>query len=67
MAALTLFAVLVLLIAIGVPIAVALGMSSLTVILLYETTTPLFQARSIVTALNSYPLLAVPCLFWREN
>jgi C4-dicarboxylate transporter DctM subunit len=42
------------------PIAIALGMSSTIVILLYGTSTLLFQARSIVTAVNSYPLLAVP-------
>ncbi len=60
MEALLLFALLFFFIAIGVPIAISLGMSSLVIILMYGTSTVLFQARSIVTAVNSYPLLAVP-------
>lgn len=60
MAAIVLFGLLFLFIAVGIPIAIALGMSSMVVIFMYGTTTLLFQARSIVTAINSYPLLAVP-------
>jgi C4-dicarboxylate transporter DctM subunit len=59
-AAIVLFGLLFLFIAVGIPIAIALGMSSMVVIFMYGTTTLLFQARSIVTAINSYPLLAVP-------
>jgi C4-dicarboxylate transporter DctM subunit len=59
-AAVVLFGLLVLFIAVGVPIAIALGMSSMAVIFMYGTSTLLFQARSIVTAINSYPLLSVP-------
>jgi C4-dicarboxylate transporter DctM subunit len=60
LAAIVLFGLLFLFIAVGIPIAIALGMSSMVVIFMYGTTTLLFQARSIVTAINSYPLLAVP-------
>ncbi|KMM37246.1 TRAP transporter large permease [Guptibacillus hwajinpoensis] len=60
MEALLLFGLLFFLIAIGVPIAISLGMSSVIVIMLFDTTTLMFQARSIVTSINSYPLLAVP-------
>ena len=60
MAALVLFLILLVLIAVGMPIAISLGMSATIVILTYGTSTMLFQARSIVTAVNSYPLLAVP-------
>lgn len=60
MEAVVLFGLLFLFIAIGVPIAISLGMSSMVVIFMYGTSTLLFQARSIVTAVNSYPLLAVP-------
>lgn len=60
MAALILFGLLFIFIAIGVPIAISLGISSMVIIFVYGTSTILFQARSIVTAVNSYPLLAVP-------
>ncbi len=60
MDAIVLFGFLFLFIALGVPIALALGMASFSVILLFDTSTLLFQSRSIVTAVNSYPLLAVP-------
>jgi len=60
MDSLILFILLLVFIALGVPIAVSLGMSSLVVIMFFNTSTYLFQSRSIVTAINSYPLLAVP-------
>ncbi|MCC3358982.1 TRAP transporter large permease [Bacillus sp. REN16] len=60
MEALVLFGLLFLLIAIGVPIAISLGLSSMLMIFLYGTSTLNLQARSVVTALDSYPLLAVP-------
>jgi len=60
MAALTMFAVLLGCIFIGMPIAFAIGVSSSAAILLFGTTSELFQPRSIITALNSYPILAIP-------
>ena len=48
------------LIVLGMPIAFSLASSATLTILIYDTTTFLFQAKSIVTAVNSYPLLAVP-------
>ena len=59
-AGLFIFVVLLGLIFIGMPIAFALATSATITILIYETTSLLFQAKSIVTAVNSYPLLAVP-------
>ena len=59
-AGLFIFVVLLGLIFVGMPIAFALAASATITIFLYETTTLLFQAKSIVTAVNSYPLLAVP-------
>jgi len=59
-AGLFIFLVLLGLIFIGMPIAFALATSATITIIFYETTTFLFQAKSIVTAVNSYPLLAVP-------
>ena len=47
-------------IVLGMPIAFSLASSATLTILIYDTTTFLFQAKSIVTAVNSYPLLAVP-------
>lgn len=55
-----LFISLLLLILIGMPIAIALALSSALTILLYGTATPLLQVRSVVTAVSSYPLLAIP-------
>lgn len=60
MADLTMFAVLLGCIIIGMPIAFAIGVSSSAAILLFGTTSELFQPRSIITALNSYPILAIP-------
>ncbi|TWT01766.1 TRAP transporter large permease [Planomicrobium sp. CPCC 101079] len=60
MEAIVLFGLLFLLISIGVPIAFSLGISSIAVIFLFQTTTLMFQAKSIVSAINSYPLLAIP-------
>jgi C4-dicarboxylate transporter DctM subunit len=59
-AGLFIFLALLGLIAVGMPIAFALAASATLTIYFYETTTFLFQAKSIVTAVNSYPLLAVP-------
>lgn len=60
MAAGVLFISLLVLILVGMPIAIALAMSSALTILVYGTATPLLQVRSIVTAVSSYPLLAIP-------
>lgn len=60
MAAGVLFISLLVLILIGMPIAIALALSSAVTILVYGTATPLLQVRSIVTAVSSYPLLAIP-------
>lgn len=60
MAAGVLFISLLVLILVGMPIAIALAMSSALTILLYGTATPLLQVRSVVTAVSSYPLLAIP-------
>ncbi|HZG85930.1 TRAP transporter large permease [Paenibacillus sp.] len=60
MEALYLFGFLLFFIAIGIPIAISLGMSSMIFIMLFGTSTLVFQARSVVTAVDSYPLLAVP-------
>lgn len=60
MAAIVLFAALFTFIIIGLPIAIALGLSSCVVIILFDTATPLLNVRSIVTAVQSYPLLAIP-------
>lgn len=59
-AGLFIFLALLGLIFLGMPIAFALATSATITIIFYETTTFLFQAKSIVTAVNSYPLLAVP-------
>lgn len=60
MAAGVLFLTLLILILIGMPIAIALALSSAVTILTFGTATPLLQVRSIVTAVSSYPLLAIP-------
>lgn len=60
MEALVLFGLLFLFIAVGVPIAISLGLSSLVFILTFGTSTLMLQARSVVTSIDSYPLLAVP-------
>jgi C4-dicarboxylate transporter DctM subunit len=48
------------LVLLGMPIAFSLAASATITMLVYETTTLMFQAKSVVTAVNSYPLLAVP-------
>lgn len=58
--ALYLFGILIFLIGIGVPIAISLGISSMIFIMLNGTSTLVLQARSIITAVDSYPLLSVP-------
>ncbi len=60
MEAIVLFGSLLGMIIIGVPIAMSLCLSSTLTILLFETSSLLFQARSVVTAVSSYPLLAIP-------
>lgn len=57
---LVLFGSLLGLIVIGMPIAFALCLSSTITILLFDTATLLFQVRSVVTAVSSFPLLAIP-------
>lgn len=60
MDSIVLFGTLLGLIGIGVPIALSLCMASTLVILTHGTSTLLFQVRSIITAVNSYSLLAIP-------
>ena len=60
MAAAVLFFSLLILVFIGVPISISLMLSSALTIFAFGTATPLFQVRSIVTAVSSYPLLAIP-------
>ena len=60
MASITLFALLLFCIFIGVPIAFAIGISSSLVIMIFAPVSELFQPRSIVTAINSFPILAIP-------
>ncbi|WP_407333378.1 TRAP transporter large permease [Enterovibrio sp. 27052020O] len=61
MSGLILFGALGLLLILGVPIAMSLGMSSLLVMSAIEGTPPLsLMARSIVTGADSFPLIAVP-------
>lgn len=59
-AGLFIFVALLGLILVGMPIAFSLAAAATLTIYFFETTTFLFQAKSIVTAVNSYPLLAVP-------
>jgi C4-dicarboxylate transporter DctM subunit len=54
------FAILLFCILIGLPIAFAIGISSSAAILIFGTVSEMFQPRSIITALNSYPILAIP-------
>ncbi|MDR2946323.1 MAG: TRAP transporter large permease [Candidatus Adiutrix sp.] len=60
MTALVMFAILLFCILIGLPIAFAIGISSSAAILIFGTVSEMFQPRSIITALNSYPILAIP-------
>lgn len=60
MGSVVLFASLLLMIIMGIPIAIALGLSSCITIICFDTATPLLNVRSIVTAVQSYPLLAIP-------
>jgi C4-dicarboxylate transporter DctM subunit len=60
MGATVLFLSLLIMILCGMPIAISLAMSSALTILLFGTATPMLQVRSIVTAVSSYPLLAIP-------
>lgn len=60
MDAIFLFGSLLTMIIIGMPIAVSLCLSSTLTIVLFDTSSLLFQVRSIVTAVSSYPLLAIP-------
>ena len=60
MGAAVLFLSLLVMILCGMPIAISLAMSSALTILLFGTATPMLQVRSIVTAVSSYPLLAIP-------
>ncbi|MDR1242411.1 MAG: TRAP transporter large permease [Deltaproteobacteria bacterium] len=60
MAALFMFIALILLILAGMPIAFAIGLSSAAAILVFDTVGVMFQPRSAITALQSYPILAIP-------
>lgn len=60
MDAIFLFSSLLIMIMIGMPIAVSLCLSSTLTIIIFDTSSLLFQVRSIVTAVSSYPLLAIP-------
>lgn len=59
-AGLFIFVALLGLILVEMPIAFSLAAAATLTIYFFETTTFLFQAKPIVTAVNSYPLLAVP-------
>lgn len=54
------FAVLILTILLGLPIAFAIGLSASIAIFAFGTVGVLFQPRSAITAIQSYPLLAIP-------
>lgn len=54
MGSVVLFASLLLMIIMGIPIAIALGLSSCITIICFDTATPLLNVRSIVTAVQSY-------------
>jgi len=60
MVAIIMFSILLACILIGMPIAFAIGVSSSAMILMFGTTSEMFQPRSVVTAINSYPILAIP-------
>ncbi|OIN08932.1 TRAP transporter large permease [Oceanisphaera psychrotolerans] len=61
MSGIVLFAVLGLLLVLGMPIAMSLGMSSLFVMSYVDGAPPIsLMARSIVTGADSFPLIAVP-------
>jgi len=60
MTGLVLFVLMLGLILLGMPIAVSIAFSSFVVMLANHMFTPVFQARSFITAINSYPLLAIP-------
>lgn len=55
-----LFGAFALFLVVGIPIGVALGLSCLVVISLSDGIGPSFLAQSLVTSVNSFPLLAVP-------
>jgi len=61
MVSLILFIALLVLLVLGVPIAICLGISSMIVMALLDGTPPLsLLARSVVTGGDSFPLIAVP-------
>ena len=61
MTSLVLFVTLLILLLLGVPIAICLGLSSMIVMTLLDGTPPLsLLARSVVTGGDSFPLIAVP-------
>lgn len=60
MIGLVLFVLFISLAVLTVPIGVAIGLSAFLVMLLSDTLSPSFAARSIVSAVDSFPLLAVP-------
>ena len=61
MVSIVLFVTLLILLLLGVPIAICLGLSSMIVMALLDGTPPLsLLARSVVTGGDSFPLIAVP-------
>lgn len=60
MGSIALFGFLLIFAFMGIPIAFSIGLSSALVIYLFDVNSPLFQPRSIIMAINSYPLLAIP-------
>ena len=61
MVSIVLFITLLVLLLLGVPIAICLGLSSMIVMALLDGTPPLsLLARSVVTGGDSFPLIAVP-------
>jgi C4-dicarboxylate transporter DctM subunit len=61
MAAVVLFIVAVILLAIGVPVGISLGMGMVAAVLGFHTTQISFLAQSMYSGFESLPLTAIPC------
>ncbi|BCR04122.1 C4-dicarboxylate TRAP transporter large permease protein DctM [Desulfuromonas versatilis] len=67
MATLTLFGLLVILLLIGVPIAVALGLSTTAALLLFTDQPTLIIAQKMFTSLDKFALMAIPLFVLAGN
>ncbi|MFH2122720.1 MAG: TRAP transporter large permease subunit [Pseudomonadota bacterium] len=67
MATLTLFGLLALLLLIGVPISVALGLSTTTALLLFTDQPTLVIAQKMFTSLDKFALMAIPLFILAGN